>query len=62
MNIEYTTQGADSFVGKQSCYYYYSLLFFFFTFSGPFLSISCVFYRPDFSLEAEEKSEENQCF
>lgn len=38
-NIEYTTQRADGFLGKQSCY------FFFFTFSGPFLSISDVFLQ-----------------
>ena len=40
MNIEYTTQRADSFVGKQSfCFG------FFFPFSGPFLSISGVFLQ-----------------
>ena len=57
MNIEYTTQRADSFVGKQSfCFG------FFLPFQAPFFPYLVFFYRPDFSLEAEEKSEENQCF
>ena len=55
-NIEYTTQRADGFLGKQSCY------FFFLPFQAPFFPYLMFFYRPDFSLEAEEKSEENQCF